>query len=105
MQGFNVGRSVRNVFSQARDYLEDNPPLGIELSKSASQTPEEFVSQIQEEAGSAIEDANRINAPTLSASEVDPEGKFGALQDIRKEKRGRTAANLAPASGASILTS
>ena len=61
-------------------------------------------SSIESAATEAIEDTG-VTAPTLSASEVDPEGKFGALQDIRKEKRGRTAANLAPASGASILTS
>ena len=60
--------------------------------------------QIHSAATGAIEDTG-VTAPTLSASEVDPEGKFGALQDIRKEKRGRTAANLAPSSGASILTS
>ena len=43
--------------------------------------------------------------PTLTGSEVDPDAEQGALQDIRKRKEGRLAANLAPASGASILTS
>jgi hypothetical protein len=43
--------------------------------------------------------------PTLDAGEVDPEANMGALQDIRKKKYGRTAHNLAPASGSSILTS
>ena len=51
------------------------------------------------------DDTPGVSAPTLSASEVDPEGEMGALQDIRKKKQGRKAANLSPASGASILTS
>ena len=42
--------------------------------------------------------------PTLDAGEVDPSGNMGALQDIRQKKYGRTAHNLAPASGSSILT-
>ena len=46
-----------------------------------------------------------IKDPTLRASQIDPEGELGALQDIRKKKQGRAAANLSPASGASILTS
>ena len=45
-----------------------------------------------------------IKDPTLRASQIDPEGELGALQDIRKKKQGRAAANLSPASGASILT-
>ena len=96
MRGFNVGRSVRNVFSQARDFLEDRG-----LPSSATQTPEELVGQVQEEASQAIED---IPAPELSSSEVDPEGSLGAFQNKRKRERGRKAANLSPASGASILT-
>ena len=43
--------------------------------------------------------------PDLSAGEVDPDAELGALQDIRREKHGRSAMNLAPASGSSILTS
>ena len=46
-----------------------------------------------------------IKDPTLRASQIDPEGELGPIQNIRKEKRGRKAANLSPASGASILTS
>jgi len=46
-----------------------------------------------------------VSTPVLRASQVDPDAKLGALQDIRKRKEGRLAANLAPASGASILTS
>ena len=46
-----------------------------------------------------------VAPPTLTGSEVDPDAELGALQDIRKPKKGRLAANLAPASGASILTS
>ena len=46
-----------------------------------------------------------VAPPTLTGSEVDPDAEQGALQDIRKPKKGRLAANLAPASGASILTS
>ena len=43
-------------------------------------------------------------APDLSAGEVDPDAELGALQDILIEKHGRTAMNLAPASGSSILS-
>ena len=46
-----------------------------------------------------------VPPPTLTGSQVDPDAEQGALQDIRKKKEGRLAANLAPASGASILTS
>jgi len=46
-----------------------------------------------------------VPPPTLTGSQVDPDAEQGALQDIRKRKEGRLAANLAPASGASILTS
>ena len=51
------------------------------------------------------DDGGDTSTPTLDAGEVDPEANMGALQDIRKKKYGRTAHNLAPASGASILTS
>lgn len=50
-------------------------------------------------------DTPGVSTPVLRASQVDPEGELGALQDIRKKKQGRKAANLSPASGASILTS
>ena len=46
-----------------------------------------------------------VPPPTLTGSQVDPDAEQGELQDIRKRKEGRLAANLAPASGASILTS
>ena len=51
------------------------------------------------------DDEDDVVAPTLASGEVDPEGELGPLQDIRKQKQGRLAHNLAPASGASILTS
>ena len=56
--------------------------------------------------GKSDDDADTpgVSTPVLRASQVDPEGELGALQNIRKEKKGRKAANLAPASGASILT-
>ena len=94
MRGFNVGRSVRNVFSQARNILEDQ---GI----YTGDTPENVTSQVQEEASSAIES---IPTPDLTSEEVDPEGKLSEQQNFRKGKKGRKYANLAPASGASILT-
>jgi len=50
-------------------------------------------------------DEPAIKDPTLRAAQIDPEGELGALQDIRKKKQGRAAANLSPSSGASILTS
>ena len=51
------------------------------------------------------DDTSEVQAQSLASSEVDPEGELGPIQNIRKEKRGRKAANLSPASGASILTS
>jgi len=55
--------------------------------------------------GSDYKEPDDAPPPTLSASEVDPDAELGALQNIRKKKQGRLAANLSPASGASILTS
>ena len=54
--------------------------------------------------GDDDDDGEETSAPTLSSAEVDPEGELGALQNIRKQKYGRGAHNLAPASGSSILT-
>ena len=50
------------------------------------------------------DDGGDTSTPTLDAGEVDPSGEQGPLQDLRKKKYGRTAHNLASASGASILT-
>ena len=50
------------------------------------------------------DDGGASATPTLDAGEVDSEANMGALQDIRQKKYGRTAHNLAPASGSSILT-
>jgi len=66
-------------------------------------TLKEMVETAQGKTGSPDEPA--IKDPTLRASQIDPEGELGALQNIRKKKQGRAAANLSPASGASILTS
>jgi len=46
-----------------------------------------------------------LSAPVLSSGEVDPRARFIAYQQQRRKDRGRKAANLSPASGASILTS
>ena len=94
MRGFNLGRQVRGALSNARNYLEDK---GI----YKGETPENVTSQVQEEASSAIES---IPTPDLTSEEVDPEGKLSEQQNFRKGKKGRKYANLAPASGASILT-
>lgn len=50
------------------------------------------------------DDGGDTSTPTLDAGEVDPSGEQGPHQDLRKQKYGRTAHNLASASGASILT-
>jgi len=51
------------------------------------------------------DDGGDTSTPTLDAGEVDPLANMGPLQDLRKQKYGRTAHNLAPATGATILTS
>ena len=55
--------------------------------------------------GGDYKEPDAVPPPTLRGSEVDPDAELGALQDIRRKKHGRLAANLSPASGASILTS
>ena len=67
-------------------------------------TFKEIVETAQGKTGGDPNDS-AIKDPTLRASQIDPEGELGELQDIRKKKQGRAHANLSPASGASILTS
>jgi hypothetical protein len=64
-------------------------------------SPETVVNEIGKEASKAIE---KIPPPVLESSEVDPDANLDAYQQDRKGKKGRKYANLAPASGASILT-
>ena len=64
-------------------------------------SPETVVNEIQDE---AIEAIKSIPPPVLESSEVDPDANLDAYQQGRKAKKGRKYANLAPASGASILT-
>jgi hypothetical protein len=96
MRGFNLGRQVRGALSNARNYLEDK---GI----YKGETPEETVEQVEGEFTSAIDDL-MADRPDLTSDEVDPEGNLSEQQNFRKGKKGRKYANLAPASGASILT-
>ena len=67
-------------------------------------TLKDIIETAQGKRGGSPDDPG-VSTPVLRASQVDPEGELGALQDIRKKKQGRKAANLSPASGASILTS
>ena len=48
---------------------------------------------------------DEVPSPLMRAGDVDAHANLGAFQNIRKKKQGRLAANLSPASGASILTS
>jgi hypothetical protein len=78
--------------------------LGKWVSEIYGGTFKDIMDQAQGKGGDN-ETTTSVPPPTLSASEVDPNAKLGALQNIRKKKQGRLAANLSPASGASILTS
>ena len=77
--------------------------LGHWVDQIYGGTFKEMVETAQGKRGGKSDDP-AIKDPTLRASQIDPEGELGALQDIRKKKQGRAAANLSPASGASILT-
>ena len=100
----NIGRMVRNVISSPSKSIFKPVSEGLNnlTGSNIFATPEETANQLNEEGKETVAS---IPPPDLSAGEVDPEGNLGPVHDPRKAKYGRTAANLNPGAGASILTS